>query len=140
DTAHSSGLLFFFGLWFLTMIAMMFIRLPSRVHLAKLEKRKLSKFVIDVIYDIEKGWQQITSRKGLLLKLAFLGVSGYVLTYFTSYIEFRAVGAHISPAALGLYTAISATTILVSVTPGAIGVKEGLLILNSSVMGVTNDQ
>jgi uncharacterized protein (TIRG00374 family) len=139
-STFSTSLLTFFIAWFLVMVAMMFVRLPRHGVFASLETRKFLKFIIDVVYDIEKGWRQITRRKGLLAKLSLLGIGGFVLTFITTYIEFQAIGVYISPAALGLYTAISSATILISLTPGAIGIKEGLLILTSPVMGITNVQ
>lgn len=140
ETRYRNGLMLFFGLWLLAMLGMMFISLPRRERLAKLESRRLPKFIITVLYDIEEGWRRITTRKLLLAKLSTLSVSGFAITFITTLIEFHAIHAHISPAGLGLYTAISSTAILISLTPGSIGIRESLLLITSSVMGVSNSQ
>lgn len=140
SSSQATTLLTFFVVWFIFMVALMFLRLPSKEKLKFLDKHKYTKYFSDIIFDIEKGWRQIVKSKKLMLRLIFIGLAGLAVTALSSYVEFRAVGVHISPAALGLHTALSATAILVSLTPGAIGIKEGILVLNSSVMNVTNEQ
>ena len=140
NSAHGNGLLVFFSVWFVSMVALMFARLPKRSRFEWTKKNKITATIIEIVYDIERGWAKITKTDKLLTKLTLLGASGFVITFFTSMVEFNAIGVSISPAALGLYTAISATAILISFTPGAIGIKEGLLIVNSSALGLSTEQ
>jgi len=140
EDTGKSGLLLFFFLWFIFMLTMVFFRLPSRKKIKNLEKINQVIKLLDIIYQIEDGWREILKRKNLLIKLIILALLGLLVTGLTTYIEFKAIGVSIGFAALGVHTALSATSILISITPGAIGIKEGILLINSSVMGVTNDQ
>lgn len=140
NNPQRNGLLVFFAVWFVVMVGLIFIKLPNQNRFTNLQKNKVGNFIVTVLYSIEKGWGQIKSTKNLILKLSLLSLSGYILLFIITWIEFSAIGVDVSPAGLGLYSAISSSAILLSFTPGAIGIKEGLLILNASVMGVTNDQ
>lgn len=139
-TNPSPGLFLFFTAWLAVMVMMMFARLPKRARLSRFERRRLSKFVITVVYDIETGWRRLVSHRGLVPKLFFLAGCGFAVTFLTGLLEFNAVNASISIAGLGLYTAVSTSSMLVSLTPGAIGIRESLLLVTSSAMGVTTDQ
>lgn len=140
-STYGSGLLIFFGLWLVAMIGMMIIRLPKRQRFARLESRsKVARFFLTVLYDIDTGWRTLLKKKGLVSRLLFLAICGFVITFITGLIEFHAVNARISSAGLGLFTAISTCSMLVSLTPGALGIRESLLLLTSSVMGVSHTQ
>jgi uncharacterized protein (TIRG00374 family) len=139
-TNPSPGLFIFFTVWLTVMILLMFARLPKRERLYKFEHRRLAKFVITVVYDIETGWHKLISHRGLVAKLFFLATCGFIITFLTGLLEFRAIGVTISVAGLGLYTAVSTSSMLISLTPGAIGIRESLLIVTSSAMGVTANQ
>ncbi len=140
NTNPSPGLFLFFTAWLVVMVMMMFARLPKRERLTKFEKRRLPKFLITVVYDIENGWRRLISHRGLVPKLFFLACCGFIITFLTGLLEFNAINASISIAGLGLYTAVSTSSMLVSLTPGAIGIRESLLLVTSSAMGVTTSQ
>jgi uncharacterized protein (TIRG00374 family) len=137
---QSKSLLLFYICWFIFMTILMFSKLPERNKLKLLDSFRPTKYMVEVVYDIEKGWTMIVKQKKLLLRLVLLGVAGLAVTGFATYIEFRAIDVSLSMPALGLHTSLSATSILISITPGALGIKEGLLVLNSSIMNVTSEQ
>lgn len=139
-SSYRSGLLAFFIVWLAVLIALMFVRLPAREKLKRLESYRLTKFIIGVVYDIESGWQSLIKDKLLVSKLCLLGLAGFLITAVTTVLEFHALGASISIAAVGFYTAMINSSLLINLTPGAIGIRESLLLLTSSVMGITNTQ
>jgi glycosyltransferase 2 family protein len=140
DTKQTASLLLLFTVWLITLLALMVIKLPSKERFRKYETNKVLSKILKIIFDIEYGWQTLIRNKKLLLRLFFLAILSYGASFFISFIEFKAIGVPIGIAVLGLYTAIVAISLLVSLTPGSIGIREGLLILVSVTLGVSNDQ
>lgn len=140
----SSPIFLFFLVWLLALLGILFIKLPDRNRaMKKLKKWRSPKPIIkavEIIYDIERGWKLIMSQRMLMAKLFLLAVLGFVITFVTAWLEFSAIGVEISAPALGLYTALSGVSLLIAITPGAIGIRESLLVVNSSLMGVTSTQ
>ena len=138
---HQTGFLIgFFVVWLLFMVGISFVRLPKRHRFKKLEQYKLSRFVLKVLYEIEEGWQVLIKNRVLLTRLLFLAFLSLGGTYFVSFIEFQALGIPLNVGALGLYTAIVATSLLLSLTPGAIGIRESLLVLVGTTLDISNHQ
>lgn len=135
-----SGLLVFFSVWLAVLIALMFARLPDRSKLKALDKHKVMNFLWSAIYEIETGWRRLLKTRGMLFKLCLLALVVFTVSYLMALFEFKAIHAPISLAALGLYTAISNSSMLISLTPGAIGIRESLLLVTSSTIGVSNAQ
>lgn len=139
-STYQSSLLLFFAVWLLVLIGLMFARLPDRAKLGRLDKHRLTNFFWSGIYEVETGWHRLLKTRLMLVKLCLLALAGFAVAYITALVEFKAIHAPISVAALGLYTVISISSMLISLTPGAIGIRESLLLLTSSVMGVSNAQ
>jgi uncharacterized protein (TIRG00374 family) len=118
----------------------MFSKLPNRGHTQQIPARKAPAKVAKIIYDIEDGWQLLKSKKGLFKKLVVLASLSFLTQFFISYIEFRAIGADVGLVSLALYTALVVVSLLVSFTPGAIGIRETMLIIVSATIGITNEQ
>lgn len=132
--------LLFFILWLIGFGILSIMRLPKRERLARLERNKFARIIIKVLYDIETGWKLILSRRQLLVRMAVLAVINLVALYATNYIEFAALHIHTTPAAMGLYTAIVQASMLISLTPGAVGIREAALILLGLTLGISNQQ
>ncbi len=86
------------------------------------------------------GWQAIKRDKKLIARLNRVTVYGFLILYAITYIEFRAVHVNASIASLSLYVTISALSLLVSVTPGAIGVREAMFIFTSRLISLNTSQ
>lgn len=69
-----------------------------------------------------------------IFALVLLQLSGSLLAYYT---ELQAVGADISLSGLFIYTGVSQFSIVVALTPGAIGIREGLLLMVQGQMGIS---
>ncbi|MEX0748982.1 MAG: lysylphosphatidylglycerol synthase transmembrane domain-containing protein [Candidatus Saccharimonadales bacterium] len=86
------------------------------------------------------GWDLIRHNAKLFIRLSWLTLGGIMLAFFTSLVEFWALGIDLSIAPLFLYSTLSTVTLLVSITPGSIGIKEGIYIFTSDLLGITNAQ
>lgn len=73
--------------------------------------------------------------KGFVL-INLIQILGCLLAYG---IELAAIGANFSLSALVLYAAVTQFSVVLAVTPGALGIKEGLLLIASSQMALSVD-
>lgn len=131
-------LLLVFGGWFVAFFVLMFFKLPKRERLAKLERNKILRIIIKITYDIEAGWRLMISNRVLLIQMLVLAVANLAALYFVNYIEFVALGITVTPAAMMLYTAIVQASMLLSITPGAVGLREAVLLVLAGTLGITN--
>jgi uncharacterized membrane protein YbhN (UPF0104 family) len=139
DNKRTSILMLFFVVWLIALVALSFIKLrPQKV--ANGAKHTFKKKIISNVYEIESGWRLLKGNNLLIIKLLLLALAGFFTVVLAGFVEFRAIGATISLPGLGLYAAVSTASMLVSFTPGAIGIKESLLLLTSVSMGVTPEQ
>ena len=136
---QSAGLFLFFGAWFVAFLWMMVIRLPRRSRFDWV-KPKVGRFVIDVLYDIETGWRRIASNGALLVKLLGLAASAFITNFVIAYVEFTAIGVSPSLASIGLYTSVVMVATLLNLTPGALGVREALLVVVAASLGVSVEE
>lgn len=139
QSEKSTQLFVFFGIWLAALVMLTFIRLPKKEKFSKLLGFKPAKYFITAVYDIEKSWHILVKNRKLMFRLMLLGFSSFFITFVLTYVEFKAINIDIGLAALGLYTAVSTMSLLLSLTPGAIGIREILLIFVSSTLGVGNE-
>jgi uncharacterized protein (TIRG00374 family) len=138
SSSYRNSLLLFFSVWLVVLVGLMFARLPDRKKVTKIDRGRIAKYFWNALYEVESGWHQLLRSPRSLPKMTSLALGGFFVTYATTFVEFKALDINISLAALGLYTVISISSMLISLTPGAIGIRESLLLLTSSAMGVSN--
>lgn len=138
DTSAQRNLLLtvFIG-WFLILVAMMFIKLPKKEKAERISSKKIFNRLVKIVYEIEDGWRTISSNKKLLVRLATLAIFNFAAILFMSFIEFRALNIGITLPSLVLYTSFISVSLLISLTPGAIGVRETMLFFISSTLMIS---
>lgn len=129
-----------FGIWFIVLLGLALIKLPAKRRLAWLSRSRLGALIIKILYDIEDGWRLLISKRKLLFQMFVLAAANLLALYAVNYIEFLAFGIHVSAAAMALYTAIVQASMLLSITPGAVGLREAMLIIVAGTLGITNQQ
>lgn len=139
-TQQTGALLTFFTLWLAVLVGLTFIRLPSHERLKPFEKNKLGRFVGRLLREIEAGWKVILGDKRLLLKLLFVSVLSFAGSFLAAYVEFSILNIETSLPALGLYTTMVTASLLLSITPGAIGVREAMLLIVATTIGISGSQ
>lgn len=137
---HTTFLLLIFGGWALLFLLLMFAKLPKRERLAGLEKNKFAAKIIKTLYDIEDGWRAMVSKRKLVFQMLVLAAVNLATLYFVNYVEFTALHIQVSAASMMLYTAIVQASLLISLTPGAVGLRETILIVIGGTLGLTNEQ
>lgn len=136
DSKQTESLLVFFSLWLFIVSFFILFKFPLKKD-AFQNKNKIIRFISKVLVDIEKGRHIISKDKSLISKLFLVSALSFGASLFVSYVEFTLLNISVSVPALGLYTALVSLSLLISITPGAIGIRESILLIVSSTMGVT---
>lgn len=129
------ALMVFFFAWLVLMLALSAVRLPGRILKRHYENR-IAGYVVKVIQDVEQGWRRILGDRRLMIRLILVALISYSGSVIMFAAEFTALGIQFSLPALLLYTSIVTATILVSFTPGALGIREALLLITQVTLGI----
>ncbi len=139
-TQQTNLLILFFGLWLVMMLAFSVIRLPAKNKLTFVASNKYIAKIVNIIYEIEDGWKLILRNRRLVLRLLMLALGIFVATVIITFLEFDAIGSSISLPGAIMFSVLTTVALLISFTPGAIGVRESILLVVGATMGVTNQQ
>ncbi len=127
-------LMTFFSLILVGMLALIFIRLPIDRFIKKTDGiigkmlTYLNKFI--------KGWDLIVKDSKDFLMLLLISFGNIFLNVIIVYIEFIAIDKVPKILDVIFYTAISGVSLLVSITPGSLGIREGIFLLTSKSLGL----
>ena len=134
----SIPLYLFFGGLFAVMLVLSFVKFP--VKKIKGSKNKVLDKVLSVIKNILEGWNMIVENKRLLVSLIVITLIALVVGIALFYFEFRALSIGGSIMNVILYNCLSGVSLLVSITPGSLGIREGIFSITSNILGITNEQ
>ncbi|GEM_PF-1894070 len=122
------GVVAFFAAATIGLLIMMFVspsRIPGRGSFSTKLRGALSE------------WDNITSNKRRVAVLFLIAAVQYLATAGAFYLELKAIHAETTIAGLMVYSAIAGFSILVALTPAAIGFRETLLIFARQSLGVS---
>ncbi len=131
-------LMTFFSLILVGMLALIFIRLPIDRFIKKTDGiigkmlTYLNKFI--------KGWDLIVKDSKDFLMLLLISFGNIFLNVIIVYVEFIAIDKKSKILDVIFYTAISGVSLLVSITPGSLGIREGIFLLTSKSLGLTEHE
>lgn len=125
---------------FIVTLLLTIFGLPAWVSNYESNSNSLLRRVLRVIIQVMKGWNLIIKNKQLVIKLLVLTMINFSALLFISYFSLISVGAHISFWGLILYGVLGTMSLLVNITPGALGIKEAIYVFSSTVIGITTPQ
>ena len=129
-------------LFFSVLIAGMIVLIFLRVSLNKIFKK--SKGIINVVISfLDKflvGWDLIVKSGNLFIKLILLAFANIFVNILIVYIEFISIEKVGDIIDVVLYTCISGISLFISITPGSLGLREGVLLLTSDSLGLTSSE
>lgn len=102
------------------------------------EEPKLINRIVRTIGRINTGWKMILDTKGMIWKLIILMLVNFGITCFIAYFEFKAIGINLSLSSIILYSSLSGLSLLFSITPGSLGIREAVFLFSATVLGVTS--
>jgi uncharacterized membrane protein YbhN (UPF0104 family) len=122
------GTTIFFAASTVFLVALMFLN-PNKLPGGNRLFRKVS--------EVLSGWELIVKDKKLLASLFLVSLAQFWILAGAFFFELKAVHANTSLAGLMVYSAIAGFSILVALTPAAIGFRETLLIFARQSLGVS---
>ena len=134
----SYPLYIFFGALFVGMLILSTFEIP--IYRIKDTKLVFVNKIKKIITDILNGWNIIISDRKLLLSLILLTFGNFIFMTIIFWIEFLALNIETTLVSVILYNCISGVSLLVSLTPGSLGIREGLFIITSDILGISNSE
>jgi uncharacterized protein (TIRG00374 family) len=129
--------IFFSGL-FLAMLFLMFVRVPFKKFVKN--KEGLLAKIVGFLDRFMKSWDVIVKNKKLLLQLIFITFQYILLNTIIIYVEFLSLGITINFLNLILYSCLSGVSLLISLTPGSLGIREAVFLISSDSIGLDQEQ
>lgn len=138
-SVYSIPLYLLFGAIFLITLSLSIINVPEKLLTIR-TKIPLLNTLLEIFSNIVKGWQFITKHKTTILMLALLTLFNFSITASLSFLEYNAIGVSLSFVNLLLYSSLAVASLLISITPGSLGIREAIFIFFSTIIGVTNSE
>lgn len=134
----SISLLLFFSSIILAMLFLIFVRVSWSKYI-KSDRGLISK-ILSMIDKFVKGWTLIVRDKRHFLMLLLIALGNILLNILIVYIEFISVGKTIDFVGVVIYTCISGLSLLISITPGSLGIREAAFLITSQSIGITENE
>ncbi len=127
------------SIFFLVIVVGMLILIFFRFPFEKIIKRK-NGFIFKILSFLDrfiKGWDLIVKERKSFLMLLFIALGNILLNILVVFIEFNAIGKLVNLLDVILYTCISGVSLLISITPGSLGIREGAFLITSKSIGLS---
>ncbi len=129
--------LFFIGI-FLSMLFLILARKPIEIGSFTLPKIVVK--VQNLLSQFITSWDKIVRSKELFKTLFYLTMGNIFISAVIHYLEFISLGIETTVTDIVLYTCLSGVSLLISITPGSIGLREGVFVLTSESIGINQQQ
>ncbi len=103
-------------------------------------KKGIFNRVLNKANDVIMGWQLIRRDKSLFPRLLKLSFVGLILAFLIQYIQFEAINADVGVFPVSLYVSLGALSLLISITPSSIGVREAIFLFSGAILNLNTDQ
>lgn len=120
----------------LLLIATVLIIIFSRIKIKDNYKNKLVKKAIIVINKFILSWDNIVKKRKIFFNLILLTTGNILLNWLIYILEFSSINIHVNILDTLLYTCISGVSLLVSITPGSLGLREAMFLFTSDSIGL----
>lgn len=115
--------------------------LPTSLMFGAIRRLKfLPDRLAKIITTMINGWDIIRTNRPLLVKLFFLNIAIAGIAAIESYLLYFALVEEFTIISVLLYTILGTFSVLVSFTPGAMGIKEGIYLFTSSIILLSSEQ
>lgn len=138
DSVQYKGAFLFFAGLLVVSLVLCFVPIPKLF--AGSVKNKYVTSILGFIQKMTEGWSRIVKNRRLLMHLTILVSIQLVLTILIGWLEISSLHIVIGFPELLLFSVLGSMSIFISLTPGNLGVKEGIYILTASVIGLTTPQ
>ncbi len=126
--------------WIITLFLIALL-LPLLVIVIFSPKVKDTKYpLVNKFINVINGWHSIKSNKKVIFSYFFLSLFNLVLGTFGSIVTYKVLGIHLNLAQALFMTSVGSLSVLVSITPGGLGINEAIAVLLASLVGITPAQ
>ena len=87
--------------------------------------------------NVINNWKLISKNKNLILMLIALSISNIAIITFSTFYQFQLIGAELNLYKLVIYTIFSGFSLMVSVTPGNIGIRESFSLYSALLLNIS---
>ncbi len=134
----SISLLVFFLAIIVAMLFLIFVRISWGKYI-KTSKGIFSK-IVSTLDRFITGWSLIVKDKRHFMMLLLFALGNIMLNILVGYIEFFAIGKAIDFIGVIIYTCISGLSLLISITPGSLGIREAAFLITSQSIGISEKE
>lgn len=134
----SLPLYIFFITLFIVMISLSLIKV--QIHVTIKYGSKIINKIKNILYKILTGWNLIIEDKRLLIELILITVLSFFITTIIVIVEYLSLGIPINVVNVIFYNCLSSVSLLISITPGSLGIREGLFMITSDVIGISSNE
>lgn len=124
----------------LVLILFTIILFPISEKLIPSSKAQVLNSYLKKIKVIINGWDKLASNKKSIIKLTGVTLLNSALGIILYYLEFRALGITTDIARMTVFSGISSMTLLISITPGSIGIRESVLLLFQNTLSLETNE
>ncbi len=128
----------FFVILFVGTLTVIVLRVP--IKLSHLGKSLIIKKILLLIETFMTSWDSIVRKKNLFSSLIILTTGNMILNGIINFFEFFSLGLKTNLLDIALYTCLSDVSLLFSITPGSLGLREAIFIFTSQSLGLSQDQ
>jgi len=129
--------LFFITLFIGTLLV---ILLRKPIIISTLESTNILAKVLLLLGKFVESWDIIVTKRTLFKSLLLITTGNIFLNAVINYIEFLSLGLKLNILDIILYTCISGVSLLISITPGSLGLREAVFLLTSESIGLSSEQ
>lgn len=128
----------FFGGIFITMLFFSLIKLPT--DKIPIFENKIVNKLLGIIKKIANGWNTIVSKKKTLKNLFLISFANILVNIMIFGTQFWALEIPITLPNISLYSSLAGVSLLISVTPGSLGLREAIFFVTSNSLNLNSQE
>lgn len=110
-----------------------------KFEIKNVSKNKNIQKILSILNKFISSWDNIVQKRNIFISLILLTTGNILVNWVIYIIEFKSLGIHINILDTLLYTCLSGVSLLVSITPGSLGIREAVFLFTSESLGLTQD-
>lgn len=122
------------------LIAILLVILLKNVKIKKFTNNKYIGKILDILNKFINSWNEIVKRRKTFFYLILITTGNILLNWIVTIVEFLSLGLKIDILNTLLYTCLSGVSLLISITPGSLGVREAVLLFTSESLQLSQEQ
>lgn len=128
--------IFFIALFIGTLLVIIF----RKINIEKISKNKYLQKILTVLNKFILSWDNIVKKEKIFFYLILITAGNILVNWTVNIVEFISLGLKTDLLDTLLYTCLSGVSLLISITPGSLGLREAVFLFTSESIGLTEQQ